>query len=146
MQTSLGQQTSYLATIILGVEMKSICFTLYSGNTSSAAAFVKARSSPIITALHIPGNTWSNGFRFRVQGLRVVRAHLVQNTVQMNVLMLQDAPILPQETECGHLMPNQKKKYIQTLKLSVKLGKTSEAFCIISKILLQNDLAEALFP
>jgi hypothetical protein len=26
------------------------------------------------------------------------------------------------------------------------LGKTSEAFCIISKILLQNDLAEALFP
>jgi hypothetical protein len=64
----------------------------------------------------------------------------------MNVLMLQDAPILPQETECGHLMPNQKKKYIQTLELSVKLGKTSEAFCIISKILLQNDLAEALFP
>jgi hypothetical protein len=127
--------------------MKSICFTLYSGNTSSAAAFMKARSSPIITALHIPGNTWSNGFRFRVQGLRVVRAHLVQNTVQMNVLMLHDAPILPPSGNrmwTPHAKP--KEKYIQTLELSVKLSKTSEAFCIISKILLQNYHAEALFP
>jgi hypothetical protein len=39
-----------------------------------------------------------------------------------------------------------KEKYIQTLELCVKLGKASEAFCIIIKILLQNYHAEALFP